>query len=148
MLEITPNGYLIMKNFTPTTFPLPERLEDNYNQLMRSRESFMKRLSPAEEQELQSLYNQLNYVWNQINLKILKEILEQRALELKNLQGLQNQDWQKWKENKRQVYIQNLKERKLELKKLCQENERLRKNLNVDIMSWKTDILRRQVSLT
>ena len=74
------------ENKTPNTYQFPQEIRTTYLRLMSSKESFLKKLSNAERQRLETYYAQLKSAWEENITEQLKEDLEAIYQELRELQ--------------------------------------------------------------
>ncbi len=123
-----------------TTFSYPSHMVTEYIQLMNSKESFLKKVSGAGARKLENLYDQLKECWELNITKDLKEILDQKYLELRKIQSEIKGDWRNYEKITAKEELQNIKN----AEEYLAESKSSFKNTLED---WKDDILEREESL-
>jgi len=129
------------------TYQFPNQIQREYNLLMKSRESFLRNLTSAEQRKLETSYQLLKNVWDQNTTLKLNEILDQKYQGLREIQKdieTNGEEYAKIEELKlqksMQMKLQNLNQRKSEL-------NRMNSDFKNTVKIWKTDIIQREKKL-
>jgi len=129
------------------TYQFPNQIQREYNLLMKSKGSFLRNLTNAEQHKLETSYQLLKNVWDQNTTLKLNEILDQKYQELRKIQKdieTNGEEYAKIEEMKlqksMQMKLQNLNQRKSEL-------NRMNSNFKHTVKVWKSDIIQREKKL-
>ncbi len=109
-----------------TTFEFPKEIQREFHLLMKSKDSFSKKITDAEHRKLETLYAQLNDAWNQNLTGKLMMTLDQKFQELRETQRAIESDFSEYRRELMTKYTTDLEEkgRALELKKMAFEKQK------------------------
>lgn len=135
------------KSSEPGMYSLPFEIQRMYHHLMNSKEEFSKRLTPAENRWLGTLYEQLTAAWNRNHIDELKKALEQSYQELRRIQSELGKNSEEVEKSIEEELKRDLQQRSKDLKQKRRYYEKLSTNLKSDVQTWKVDIKQRELNL-
>ena len=131
----------------PNMYQFPKELQWEYWNLMKSKEEFLRKVTPAEKVALAILYDRLKDAWEGNHTEELNDNLNKNYQELRRLQKELSKNWDDWKNQLEKTLITNMikEEKTLQLQKNSLEKQR--DNLRKNKLIWKKDILQKTAEL-
>lgn len=115
--------------------------------MMRSKETFLKKRTPAESRVLETLYEALSAAWNRNSTEALRSDLEQTYHELRSIQGELRSNFKGYESAVEEELKDSMERRWKSLwvkkGKLASSSSHLKEG----VKTWKADIERREKSL-
>jgi hypothetical protein len=135
------------RNTPQSTYALPSRIQEEYQDLMRSKEIFLKKRTPAESRVLETLYDALSAAWNRNLIEALRSDLERTYRELREIQGELRSNFNGYEKGVEVELKRSIEKRSNDLGRRKSELASGLSHLKGDVKTWKADIERREKSL-